>query len=104
MSMLPIPAIVPAAGKSRRMGRPKLLIPFDGEPLIARVVRALKGGGADPVIVVTPPADTTEGPPVAAAAQKAGGSVLTPPARPLEMRESVELAIEHLDRQSPPSG
>ena len=104
MNTLPIPAVVPGAGKSRRMGQPKLLVQFDGEPLIARVVRALRDGGADPVIVVTPPADAPEGPPVAAAAQQAGAAVITPPKRPPEMRESVELAVAHLGRENPPAG
>jgi CTP:molybdopterin cytidylyltransferase MocA/molybdopterin converting factor small subunit len=104
MSMLPIPAVVPAAGKSQRMGQSKQLLVLDGEPLISRVVRALHSGGAEPVIVVTPPADTAEGPAVVAAVQSAGGAVLTPPERPLEMRESVELAIEQLGRDSPPPG
>ena len=36
-----VAAIVPAAGASVRMGRPKLLIEFDGLPLIAKVVAAL---------------------------------------------------------------
>lgn len=103
MSALPLPAVVPAAGKSRRMGQPKLLFHFDGEPLIARVVRALRAGGADPVVVVTPPADAAEGPPVAAAAQGAGATVITPPRRPPEMRESVELAVEYLGRTDPPA-
>jgi CTP:molybdopterin cytidylyltransferase MocA/molybdopterin converting factor small subunit len=86
------------------MGRPKQLLVLDGEPLISRVVRALHAGGAEPVIVVTPPADTAEGPAVAAAVQSVGGAVLTPPERPLEMRDSVELAIAQLGRDSPPPG
>ena len=39
-----IPAIVPAAGKSRRMGRSKPLLPFDGQPLIGRVVARFAWG------------------------------------------------------------
>ena len=41
-----IAALVPAAGSSARMGRPKLLVEFDGQSLIGRVVRALRAGGA----------------------------------------------------------
>jgi molybdenum cofactor cytidylyltransferase len=100
--MKTVPAIVPAAGKSRRMGQPKLLLPFDGQPLIGRVVRALREGGAEPVIIVAPPADAPEGPAVAEAARQAGAIVITPPRRPLEMRESAELALEWLDRDGPP--
>ncbi len=35
-------AIVLAGGKSSRMGRPKALLPFDGEPLIVHTVRKLE--------------------------------------------------------------
>jgi len=79
-----------------------MLLPFGGQPLIGRVVSALIEGGAEPVIIVAPPADTPEGPSVAAAARQAGAMVITPPRRPLEMRESVELALEWLARDDPP--
>ena len=32
-------AVILTGGKSSRMGRPKALLPFDGEPLIAHVVQ-----------------------------------------------------------------
>lgn len=50
-------AILPAAGASRRMGRPKLLLPFQGGPLVAGVVEALRGGGVDEIVLVTAPGD-----------------------------------------------
>ena len=51
-------AILPAAGASRRMGRPKLLLPFRGGPLVAGVVEALRGGaGVDEVVLVIAPGD-----------------------------------------------
>jgi molybdenum cofactor cytidylyltransferase len=50
-------ALLPAAGASRRMGRPKLLLPFRGGPLVAAVVAALRSGGAGPVVLVTAPED-----------------------------------------------
>lgn len=50
-------AVLPAAGSSRRMGRPKLLLPFKGGPLVASVVNALLGGGAEEVVLVTSPDD-----------------------------------------------
>lgn len=91
-----VAAIVPAAGASLRLGRPKLLIEFDGRPLIARVVAALRDGGASPVLVVAPPDDAPEGPAVARAAFEAGADVIVPEARPAEMRESIELALSEL--------
>jgi molybdenum cofactor cytidylyltransferase len=45
-------AILPAAGSSRRMGRPKLLLPVHGGPMVAAVVNALLGGGAEEVVLV----------------------------------------------------
>ena len=50
-------AILPAAGASRRMGRPKLLLPVGGRPMVAGVVEALRGGGVGEVVLVTAPGD-----------------------------------------------
>jgi CTP:molybdopterin cytidylyltransferase MocA len=50
-------AILPAAGASRRMGRPKLLLPVGGRPMVAGVVEALRGGGVDEIVLVTAPGD-----------------------------------------------
>ncbi len=41
-----------AAGAGRRMGGPKALVELDGEPLVARALRALRDAGADPRLVV----------------------------------------------------
>jgi molybdenum cofactor cytidylyltransferase len=45
-------AVVLAAGQSRRMGVQKLLLPIDGQPLIARVVDQVLSGPAERVFVV----------------------------------------------------
>jgi molybdenum cofactor cytidylyltransferase len=50
-------AVLPAAGASRRMGRAKLLLPFNGGPLVAGVVNALLGGGVEEIVLVTAPED-----------------------------------------------
>lgn len=47
-------AVVLAGGRSSRMGRPKALLPFAGEPLIAHVVRNLKRIFAEAVVVAAP--------------------------------------------------
>ncbi len=52
-----IVAILPAAGASSRMGRPKLLLPVHGGPMVAAVVNALLGGGAEEVVLVASPGD-----------------------------------------------
>jgi molybdenum cofactor cytidylyltransferase len=50
-------AIVLAAGGSRRMGRPKALLPWEGVPLVAAHVRALAGRVGRIVVVIGGHAD-----------------------------------------------
>jgi len=47
-------AVVLTGGKSSRMGRPKALLPFDDEPLIAHIVWDLKKMFTEAVIVAAP--------------------------------------------------
>jgi molybdenum cofactor cytidylyltransferase len=48
-------AIIPAAGRSTRMGRPKLALPLGGRTVLEHVIAALRLGGAEHVIVVVGP-------------------------------------------------
>lgn len=55
-------AVVPAAGASRRMGRPKLLLPAGGgETVVGATVRPLVEGGADRVCLVVGPLSGPDG-------------------------------------------
>ena len=47
-------AIILTGGKSSRMGQPKALLPFDGEPLIVHLVRRLERLFSEIVIVAAP--------------------------------------------------
>src|SRR5689334_1551936 len=48
-----IPAVVLAAGKSTRMGRPKSLLPLDaGETFLSRIILTLQAAGLADVVVV----------------------------------------------------
>ena len=47
-----IAAVVLSAGESSRMGRPKALLPIDGQTFIERIVGALKRGGLERIVVV----------------------------------------------------
>jgi molybdopterin-guanine dinucleotide biosynthesis protein A/molybdopterin converting factor small subunit len=47
-------AVILTGGKSSRMGRPKALLPFNGEPLIVHIVRALQHLFPDIVVVAAP--------------------------------------------------
>jgi molybdenum cofactor cytidylyltransferase len=49
-------AIVPAAGSSRRMGRPKLLLPWGATTVLGAVVAALRGAGVEAPLLVLGPA------------------------------------------------
>src|SRR5690606_37389168 len=48
-------AILPAAGQSRRMGAPKLLLPWGETTLIGEVIRSWKDSRVDQVLVVIHP-------------------------------------------------
>lgn len=54
VAAMPMPAVVLAAGRSTRMGRPKALLPATraGETFIERLVGTLIAGGIDDVVVV----------------------------------------------------
>ena len=47
-----IAAVVLAAGESRRMGRPKALLPIEGQTFIERIVAALGQAGLEKIFVV----------------------------------------------------
>lgn len=49
----PTTAIVLAAGESRRMGQPKQLLRWQGEPLVTRAARSALESGASETIVIT---------------------------------------------------
>jgi molybdenum cofactor cytidylyltransferase len=53
-----IHAVLPAAGESRRMGRPKLLLPYDDVTVVGGTVRALLRGGVQKICLVARPEDT----------------------------------------------
>lgn len=54
--MAGIGAIVLAAGKGERMGRPKALVDFEGKSFLEHALASLKSAGADPIAVVLDPA------------------------------------------------
>jgi molybdopterin-guanine dinucleotide biosynthesis protein A len=53
-------AVILVGGKSSRMGRPKALLPFAGEPLIAHVVRRLKSLFPEIIVVAAPDQELPE--------------------------------------------
>jgi molybdenum cofactor cytidylyltransferase len=97
-----IAAIVPAAGQSQRMGRPKLILPVGGIPLIARVIAALKGGGAGRVIVIAGPTEMPGALALIESAEGQGAEVVISATPTADMRASVELGLAYLAQGSEP--
>jgi molybdenum cofactor cytidylyltransferase len=85
-------AIIPAAGHSRRMGEPKLLLEFGGQSVLSRVVQTLHGAGLSRCLVVVRPDDLA----LAGEAERAGAEVVVPVIAPSDMRYSVECGLRHV--------
>jgi molybdenum cofactor cytidylyltransferase len=86
-------AVVPAAGLSSRMGRPKLSLPLGGRTVVERIVTALRQGGVDEVLVVVGPTDSG----LSALAEAAGASVLRLREATADMRTTVEIGLNLLE-------
>ena len=91
--------IVPAAGCSRRMGRPKLLMRWRDGTVIDAVLNAWRASRVDQVVVVVRPEDQA----LAVHCERPGVHVLVPSESPAEMKISVQLAIAHLQKRYQPS-
>ncbi len=88
-----IVGLIPAAGRSRRMGQPKLALPVAGKTVIEHVVGTLHQAGVNPVLVVLGPhvAD------LAGPARSAGASVLLLPWPTPDMRATVQRGLDWLE-------
>jgi molybdenum cofactor cytidylyltransferase len=84
-------AIVPAAGESRRMGTPKLLLPVQAKPLIAHTIAAWLAAGLKPYVVVRKGDQS-----LANVCQECGATVIQPTIDPPEMKDSVQIALEYI--------
>lgn len=91
-----IVAIVPAAGRSRRMGQPKLLLKLGEKTVIARVVETLREAGISKIVVVVRLDDTA----LAEEVERAGADLVQPETAPPDMRTSVEVAMATLQKQA----
>ena len=69
-----IGGVVPCAGASSRMGKPKALLTIHGTTFVQAVVDALSAGGCEPVLSIVP-----DDPVIAEAARVTGARVLTNP-------------------------
>jgi molybdenum cofactor cytidylyltransferase len=86
-------AVIPAAGKSERMGRPKLALPLGERTVLERVIDSLRAAGVEHVVVVIGP----HVPQLAPLAQSAGAHVLQLAEETPDMRATAEAGLRWLE-------
>ena len=91
-------ALIPAAGKSRRMGRPKVSLPLGGRIVLEHVIAALQEAGIDDILVVLGPQVAELAPLV----QRSGARVLLPAVPTHTMRATVEQGLTWLENRFHP--
>ncbi len=99
---LPVPstfALLPAAGKSSRMGRPKLSLPLGERTVLEHVIAAVRAGGVREVLVVIGP----HVPELAALAWAAGAHALELAEETADMRATVEHGLRWLEERFRPA-
>jgi molybdenum cofactor cytidylyltransferase len=85
-------ALVPAAGKSSRMGRPKLALPLAGRTVLENLLDTFRQARIDEVLVVLGPHSSD----LAERAQACGANVLGLPAETPDMRATVMAGLDWL--------
>jgi molybdenum cofactor cytidylyltransferase len=87
-------ALIPAAGKSTRMGRPKLALPLGDRTVLEQVVAALRRSDLDRILVALGP----QTPGLANLARTAGAEVLELPSATADMRATVERGMDWIEQ------
>lgn len=85
--------LIPAAGKSRRMGRPKLTLPIGDSTVLECVLRAVQSAGVADILVVAAPGDDD----LARLARNAGAHFLQLSADTPDMRTTVLHGLDWLE-------
>jgi molybdenum cofactor cytidylyltransferase len=91
-------ALIPAAGHSRRMGRPKLLLPFGGATVLEQVIDSLKAGGVDFVVAIVAP----HLPELIPLAERRGAWPLLLPNDTPDMQATVEYGLRFVEQRYSP--
>jgi len=91
-------ALIPAAGKSTRMGRPKLSLPLGDRTILDHVINALQQASIEHILVVIGPHVRELGP----LAESAGAHVLLLPEETADMRATVEAGLRWLEERFRP--
>ena len=91
-------ALIPAGGKSTRMGRTKLALPLDDRAVLEHVILALHRGGVANVVVVVGP----HVPELIPLAEAAGAHVCLLPRETPDMRATIEAGLRWLEEHFQP--
>jgi molybdenum cofactor cytidylyltransferase len=91
-------AVIPACGRSTRMGRPKLSLEIGGRTVLEHVLHALRLGGVDSILVVVGP----HVPELALIAEAHGVDVCRLPEETADMRATVEAGLTWLEQRFQP--
>jgi molybdenum cofactor cytidylyltransferase len=92
-------ALIPAAGQSLRMGRPKLLLPLGGRTVIEHTVGVLRAAAIQPILVVVGP-NLAE---LAKLAERAGARAVLLEKQTPDMRTTVEKGLDWLETHHHPA-
>jgi molybdenum cofactor cytidylyltransferase len=91
-------AIVPAAGRSTRMGTDKRLLPWGGGTVVSQLLAVWRRSAVTRTVVVVGPNDRA----LAADLDVAAADVVVAPRQPVDMKASVLLGLDHVrDRYGP---
>ena len=91
-------AILPAAGQSRRMGRPKLTLPLGDRTILEHVIAALHKADVEHVLVVAGP----HVPEITVLAERAGACACRLSTETADMRATVERGLDWLEESYRP--
>ena len=93
-------AILPAAGRSARMGQPKLLLPWQGKTIWEHVLATWTASAHElKIAAVVHPDDAA----IAELARAAGVDVVVPSSPPEDMKASIRLGLAHLRSRYAPA-
>jgi molybdenum cofactor cytidylyltransferase len=92
-------ALIPAAGHSARMGRPKLALPLGASSVLERVITALRAGGVEKILVICGP----HAPELVPLALTGGAQVLALAEPTPDMRATIEHGLAWAEHEWRPS-
>ncbi len=95
MSSKRVFAIIPAAGVSQRMGKPKLLLSWNGQTIVEKLVNTIKQSGVFEILVVTRPDDVD----LQTILKQLPVITVIPETPPEDMKASVQRGLERIEKQ-----